>query len=136
MLAVVRTYKQNGYEARLHENVMNSPAYRDLKPPARALLFEFVLIYRPDRNGYLSISEKRAMELIKSSEKTTARAFYELSEHGFIKVTKHQVWANGMAREWRLTFKQTGSREPTNEYLQWEKDNNMFPELNRPPWLR
>ena len=133
---MTKKYRQKGYEARLHEDVMNSPAWLDLRPTPRVLLLEFLLIYRPSRNGKLSISEKAAINRLNVSPKLAARAFYELSEHGFIKISKYQDWMNGQAREWSLTFKPVNSREPTNEYMQWKKGKNMNPELQRPKWLK
>lgn len=128
--------KGKEYFVILTESILKSPAYRDLKSPARALLIEFLRIYRPSRNGRLTIDTATAKELIKSSEKVTDRAFYELSEHGFIKLIKHHSWTTKKGREWAITFHSVGQKEPTNEYLRWERGVNMNPDLFRPKWLR
>src|SRR5690606_14689390 len=99
-----RGYKRKGCYFRKWAEWVNSPAYRDLKPPARCLLDEFQLIYRPTRNGYLSIGTRRAAELLRVTEPTASRAFYDLMEHGFIVLTKGELWMERKAREWRLTI--------------------------------
>ena len=130
--------KGKDYFVRLPETILKSPAYRDLKPPARALLIEFMRIYRPSRNGRLTIDTATAQTLIKSSEKVTDRAFYELSEHGFIKLIKHHSWTTKKGREWAITLLSVNEHEATNDYLRWIKgeNENVHPELFRPRWLR
>ena len=128
--------KHKKYFVQLTESVLNSSAYRDLKPTARALLVEFLRVYRPSRNGYLTIDTVTAQQLINSSEKVTDRAFYELSEHGFIKLIKHHSWTTKKGREWAITFHSFNEHEPTNDYLKWEKGANVHPELFRPKWLQ
>jgi len=130
--------KRKEYFVRLTETVLKSPAYRDLKPSARALLIEFMLIYRPSRNGRLTIGTATAQALINASEKVTDRAFYELSEHGFIKLIKHHSWTTKKGREWAITSEKANEHEPTNDFLRWTKgeNENVHPELFRPKWLR
>jgi len=128
--------KRNEYFVALPESVLKSLAYRDLKPPARALLVEFLRVYRPSRNGRLTIDSRTARSLIQSSEKVTDRAFYELTEHGFIKQMKYQSWTKHQGREYAITFNSVNGHEPTNDFLKWEKDKNMQPELIRAKWLR
>ena len=128
--------KRKEYFVALPESLITSPAYRILKPPARALLVEFLHIYRPSRNGRLTITEAQAKTLLNVSEKIAARAFYELSEHGFIKLIKHQNWMNKDGREWAVTMNPVNDREPTCEYLKWSKGENMNPDIKRPMWLR
>jgi len=130
--------KRKEYFVRLTESVLKSPAYRNLKPPARALLIEFMRVYRPSRNGRLTIDTATAKELINCSEKVTDRAFYELSEHGFIKLIKHHSWTTKKGREWAITFHKVNEHEPTKDYLKWKKGEyeNVNPELFRPKWLR
>ncbi len=128
--------KRNEYFVALPESVLNSPAYRDLKSPARALLVEFLRIYRPARNGRLTIDTATAKELIRCSEKVTDRAFYELSEHGFIKLITHHSWTTKKGREWAITINPVSAREATKDYLNWVNGANVHPELKRPKWLR
>lgn len=128
--------KRREYFAQLSDTLLNSPAYLDLKPAPRALLIEFLRIYRPSRNGQLTIDTATAQHRINSSEKVTDRAFYELAEHGFIKLTKHHSWTTKKGREWAITFHPVNDHEPTNDYLKWQKGMNMQMDLHRPKWLK
>jgi hypothetical protein len=116
-----------------HEEWLSSAAYRDLKPPARCLLEEFQRIYRPGRNGQLSISVANAKKLLNVSKETASKAFYDLSEHGFIVLTKGGLWQERKAREWKLTIEPCGTHEPTDEWKSWIKHNpvNLLKKMPR-----
>ena len=103
-------YKHKGKFFQIPNSVLDSPAYRDLKPPARALIFEFGRDYTPQKNGRLFISTRQAVERLKVSEPVALRAFYELASHGFIKLTGHENWMERKARYWALTFKAINNR--------------------------
>ena len=103
----------------LHEEILASPAYRDLTPAARSLLTEFQRIYRPSRNGQLSIAVVNAAQLIKVHKDTALKQFNSLAEHGFIVLTKGAYWQERLAREWRLTFEECNGREPTDDWKRW-----------------
>ena len=112
---------------RITDDVLNSPAYLDLKPTARALLIEFVRICRPDRNGALSISTRAATERLNVTEPTAMKAFEELAEHGFIRLTNNESWMERKAREWELSIKGVRNREPTNYWRNWVIGANLCP---------
>lgn len=127
-MAKAKGYHRSGGYIRRYEEMLASPAYRDLTTYARCLLEEFQRIYRAGRNGRLSISTKRAAELIKISEPTATRTFYELIDHGFIVLTKGQLWQERKAREWRLTFEPGATgQEPTDEWRTWTPDKKSRP---------
>jgi len=110
----------NGYRhIYIEAQVLESDAYRQLTPLARALLIEFLIIYREDRNGILSISTAQAAKRLNVSENTVKKPFYMLMEHGFIVLTKGHVWVNKLAREWRLTIRKSQDREPTHDWKKW-----------------
>ncbi len=120
-------YKQEGHYLRLYDSLINSAAYRDLSSQAKCLLVEFARIYRPNRNGDLSISTRQAMKLIRISDVTAGRIFYELAAHGFIKQTLCESWTHGKARSFQITWEPSNGREPTNEWLHWEPGANLCP---------
>lgn len=99
--------------------MFESPAYRDLSLTSRGLLDEFMHIYRPERNGTLSISTMKAAKQLNCNERTAIKAFYELVEHGFLMLTEGHYWQQRKAREWRLTFEPCNNREPTDEWERW-----------------
>lgn len=114
-------YQRTGGYIRRYEELLKSPAYRDLSCPARCLLEEFQRIYRPSRNGKLSISTKDAAELLGVAESTASRAFHSLVSHGFLKLVKGELWQQRKAREYRLTFEPHEGREPTDDWAKWKK---------------
>ena len=118
----LKKLKRAGSFIQLHEEILASPAYRDLTPKARCLLTEFQRIYRPSRNGWLSISVVNAAKLIKVNKDTASKAFRSLAEHGFIVLTKGEYWQERLAREWRLTFEEFNDREPTDDWKRWRLD--------------
>jgi len=114
--------RKGGYFIR-YEVLLKSPAYRDLKPAARCLLEEFQRKYRPGRQGRLSISVKNAAELVGVTKSTISKAFYELESHGFIKLTRGELWQQRKAREWRLTYEITADwKQPTDEWQSWQPE--------------
>lgn len=129
-------FKFTGHYLSIPDEIMESPAYRDLKPPPRALLLEFLYLYRPNRNGKLTITTDKAELLLKVGDKVASRAFYELAEHGFIKLAAHSDWYNSKGREWEITFLPKNNREPTNEFRQWRKGINLCPDAPRANWLK
>src|SRR5690606_32045043 len=99
---------------------LKSPAYRSLSCTARCLLEEFQRIYRPGRNGRLSISVNRACELLGVKSDNTARSAYrELEETGFLTLTADACHAAGRAREYRLTIHECNGRAPTDDWKCW-----------------
>jgi len=129
----IKRAKRAGPFIQLHEEILASPAYRDLNPVARCLLIEFQRIYRPSRNGRLSISVMNAAKLIRVHKDTASKAFRSLAEHGFIVLTRGEYWQERLAREWRLTFSEYNGREPTDDWKRWKPDQSVvtFPNKSR-----
>lgn len=113
-----RFLRKGGYITK-HEEWLRSPAYQDLHCVARCLLDEFLRIYRPDRNGRLSISVASAAKLLRVNKDTAARAFHELAEHGFIRLKGVELWQERRAREWCLTIMENNGRNPSDEWRDW-----------------
>jgi len=122
-MAKSKQYRRKGGYIAKYEEMLESLAYRDLSTVERCLLEEFQRIYRPGRNGVLSISTRRASELLNVTEPTACNAFYGLTAHGFIKLDKEHLWQERKAREWQLTFEPCNGREPTDEWLSWNPDD-------------
>lgn len=118
--------KRPGYWFAVWDEWFESPAYRDLSMPARCLLLEFQHIFRPTRNGQLSISVQQAMERLGCAKQTAQDAFRELTEHGFIKLKEHERWQERMAREWILTFERLNNHEPTDDWKEWKPGEPVF----------
>ena len=115
------------HHVRLYDSLLNSPAYLDLKPPARALLVEFLRIHRPSLNGNLSISTRDATVRLNVTEPVASKAFVELASHGFIRLKHHELWQERKARKWELTMLPVNNREPRNDWMQWSEGMNLCP---------
>lgn len=115
------------------EEILGSPAYRHLKPVDRCVLEELQRVYRPNRNGQLSLSVRNAEKLVHANKDTVSRAFDTLAAHGFIELVRGEYWQEGKAREWRLTFEPCNGREPTDEWRTWEPGKIIYstPKRNR-----
>jgi hypothetical protein len=94
--------------ARLDFSLLESIAWRSLKPNARALLVELIMLHNGENNGsiYLSLVDAAA-RLGLNDPHTAGTAFDELQERGFITLTgsaHFQVKAanKSRARTWRL----------------------------------
>jgi hypothetical protein len=111
-----------------------SPAFRDLSLKARCLLTEFLNIYRPGRNGKLSISTRHASERLAVAENTCIKAFGELVEHGFLVLTNHENWIQGRAREFELTVRPVDGRTQSDKWMMWEpgKPVSKLPNRKKP----
>lgn len=110
----------NGYQfIQKRAEVLESPAYRALKPLARCLLEEFLIINRPGRNGNLSISTLNAAKRLNVTENTAMKAFIELQKHGFLELTNIHCWQKRRAREFAITFLPVNKSEPTDKWRNW-----------------
>ncbi|MGO1461776.1 MAG: hypothetical protein ACTHYN_05895 [Marinobacter sp.] len=118
--------KRKGYWFKVWSEWFESAAYRDLSMPARCLLLEFHSIYRPQRNGQLSISVQNAMERLGCAKQTAQDAFRELTEHGFIRLTNDELWQERKAREWSLTIERVNNHEPTDDWKRWKPGRPVF----------
>ncbi len=95
---------------RLDYRLLQSPAFRSLRPVARALLIELNMLYNGKNNGsiYLSV-EDAAARMGVADPHTAATAFDELEARGFIKMMKNAHFAvkagnSSRARVWRLNW--------------------------------
>lgn len=117
----------NGYHyIQLDAQILESPAYRDLTPLARALLIEFLIVYRPSRNGVLSLPTRKTAKRLNVTENTVTNAFHDLLEHGFIRLDGEAMYNARLAREWMLTFMPMNNREPSDDWQRWDKGKVVF----------
>ena len=72
--------------ARIYAAWVDLPAWRTLSLPARCLLFEMLVRFRPGANGQLAWPARRVGEVLNVSKATGARALIELENAGWIEV--------------------------------------------------
>jgi len=124
---------------KIESSWFESPAFRDLCPLSRCLLIEFVSIYRPGRNGKLVLSTRQAAKRIGVAENTVIKSFHDLVEHGFLILTSHQKWMQGMAREVELTVRGKDVRAPKDSWREWKPGKpvaTLYRKKTRPQKLR
>jgi hypothetical protein len=86
--------------------LLQSHAWRTLKPVPRTAFVELVGIYNGVNNGWLGMSARSLASAINVSRATAARALKELTDRGFIEQTRRSAFSCKvrLASEWRLTF--------------------------------
>lgn len=115
--------RTGGYFVALPHDVMTSAAYVDLKPDARALLFELLLRFNGHNNGKIGLSQRDARARLGMSPQRIVDAFDRLIDHGFVELATEGDRALRLAREWRLTWITSGGGPPyilpTFAYRSW-----------------
>jgi hypothetical protein len=120
-----------GKHVRLYEWMLASPAYRDLRPTARALLVELARIYNGRNNGKIALAERDGADLLGMADKAAIRrAFRELTDHGFITMTKKGGFnvkdrSAKRATEWRLEWQPVSilgqaEQEASKAFMRWK----------------
>jgi hypothetical protein len=106
--------------------MLQSPAWRSLSPVARSVFIELAAIYNGGNNGRLALSARDAAQRVCCSKNTTARAFAELIQKGFIDLCSrgHFDRKTPHAAEYRMTLHgcdRTGERS-TKRFMNWRPD--------------
>lgn len=103
--------------------ILETPAYRALRPVERAALLEVQALFRGDNNGRLVVPVRWLGERLCVSKATAARALIALEDSGFIvteqlgRYDRH----DRKASEYRLTFLRDdrSGHPPSREFLRW-----------------
>lgn len=89
---------------RLDRWMLETAAWRDLDPVARALYVELRQRYNGLNNGSIGLGTREASEALHVGRTTIQRAFDDLLDHGFIEVAKLSGFnQKRLTREWLLT---------------------------------
>jgi hypothetical protein len=102
----------------LHHWLLRSAAWQALSPNAKAVLLHIWLRHNGSNNGTICYAVREAAE-IGLSRSTTARALAELTELGFLRVTRQSSFTlkTKEAREWALTAEPIDGRPPTKDFM-------------------
>lgn len=97
-----------------------STAWRSLSGPAIKVWIELRTRFDGNNNGKLSLSLDEAARLLGMGKATAQRAFAELEEKGFIKMTKRGQWYGRLATEWAVTDRHHNGHLPTRDWQKWK----------------
>ena len=103
--------------------MLNSPAWLDLTPAARAAYVELTGRYNGRNNGLIALSVRDAAERCRVNKDTAAKAMTSLQEHGFVECVTPGGFSRKVrhAAEWRLTIERcdkTGALS-TKAFMKW-----------------
>jgi predicted ArsR family transcriptional regulator len=107
---------------------LDSPAWKDLDPVARAIYVELTRRYNGSNNGRIGYSARQAAQDLKISKDTAARGLRSLEAHGFIVTEKRGAFHCKIrhASEYRLTTYDSDiatkydEKLATKQFLQWQ----------------
>ena len=105
--------------------MVDTPAWRDLKPAPRALYLEIKRRYNGHNNGRVILSYREAAERLNASYNSVGGWFKQLESHGFIVcMQKPYLGPSGVGQtaHWRLTECACDGYKATHDYLSWKPD--------------
>ena len=100
--------------------LIESEAWRWLRPISKAVYIELRRRYNGLNNGKISLSLSDAAHILKASKSTISTALNQLEAHGFIKLIKKGYFTGRMASEYALTDEQLDGYPPTREWRRWQ----------------
>ena len=100
--------------------LIESEAWRWLRPMSKAVYIELRRRYNGLNNGKISLSLSEAAHILKASKSSISAALKQLETHGFIKLIKKGYFTGRMASEYALTDEQLDGHPPTREWRRWQ----------------
>jgi len=109
---------------RLEHWLLNSLAWRSLKPGERTVYVELCKLYNGVNNGAIALSNRDAAERCNISKNTAGKHLNALCKIGFIKVRTPSSFArkNRLANEYELTEYAYFDKQPTKDFMGWTPD--------------
>ena len=100
--------------------LIESAAWRWLRPISQAVYIELRRRYNGLNNGRISLSLSEAAHILKASKSSISTALKQLDRHGFIKLIKKSYFTGRMASEYALTDVHLDGCPPTREWRRWQ----------------
>lgn len=106
---------------RLHHWLLESAAYRSLRPVARALLVELYAFYNGTNNGQIYPGVRLAAERVGVSVDTIWPAFKDLEDRGFIRAVERGAFTrkDRQATRWVLTEFEHAGQLATKDFMRY-----------------
>ena len=107
----------------------DTPAWHSLNPNARCVWFELMRRWKGphgSNNGDLYLSSREAADFLNIGKGSAQRAFHELQDRGFIRITRPAgfEWRDGrrqrVAPRYAVTHEPVGGAPATKEFLTWQ----------------
>ena len=113
---------QSKKHVRLHQWLMETPAWRSLDPYASRLLIELYSLYNGSNNGEVFLSVREAGRRCNFDPGTASNRFRLLEERGFIRrrSTEPYKWNERMAYRWILNEFDFAGQPATKEFMKWK----------------
>lgn len=116
-------------------HMMRSDAWIDLSPRARSALLVLLDNFTGFNNGTIGLTiDNLGAGLGNQNHRANSKALVELISHGFVECTSGADHVQSKAREYRLTFIESGKEQrekATNEWQSWKpKSGNIGPEVS------
>ena len=99
--------------------LIESEAWRWLRPISKAVYVELRRRYNGSNNGKISFSLDEGARILRASKSTIQKALVELEEHGFIKLIKKGYFTGRKASEFALTDERCDGHPATREWRLW-----------------
>ena len=118
----------------LDEALMNTDAWRTLKPGPRALYVELKRRFSGSNNGQIFLSHRDAAEALNVSKNTVGPWFKQLASRGFIHETQGAFLGPsgmGQATLWAISEAPTADGQPAKRAYRHWKNENPVPKIGR-----
>jgi len=104
-------------------NMIKSPSYQTLTPPAKALMTLLQVHWMNDK--YVDYGIREAAEKIPCDRRTVSKAFDQLQERGFVTCMELAFFSSrtqSKSRTWQLEWMPFNDQPPTNKWEDWTSD--------------
>ena len=119
-----RSAKKGVYETKerfvkLPYPLVESQAWRWLRPISQSVYIELRRRYNGANNGSISLSLAEAAGILRVSKSSVQKALAQLEEHGLIKLVKKGYFTGRKASEFALTDERCDGHPATREWRLW-----------------
>jgi hypothetical protein len=106
--------------------VLDTAAYRDLRPLPRALYTFLRKRFNGKNNGHIFASVRDVEKELHCSKDSASAAFRTLEDHGFILCSRRGTFSQklGRATSWILTEEEYQGQPPTKDFTRWTPPEN------------
>ena len=114
---------------KLNHWVLRCEAWKNLSPHGRCLLIELMRRYNSYNNGDIRLSIREAAACLHSGKDQARKAFVELQEYGFIRMSQVGSFRCKVrhATTWTLTEYEVNGQQPTKDFIRRDEIKTRYP---------